>query len=93
MAKMITRVDVDTAYGPSIIINDPFAPGPPNPYLQALKPKVTLHIGDQKVDFQPYGAPGPTKWPVIATGAAVAGVLIGVFGVYKAAKYVAGVVG
>lgn len=92
-AKMISRIDVETAYGPPIIINDPFKPGPPNPYLSALKPRVTLTIADQKVDIAPYGAPGPTKWPIIATGAAVAGVLVGVWGVYRVAKLAVRVLG
>lgn len=68
--EMISRIDVDTAYGPSITLDDPFAPGPPNPYLQKLKPRVKLHMrgeGIEPVKIAPYGDPGPTKWPLIQT--------------------------
>lgn len=69
LARAITRVEVHTAYGPPIVLDDPFAPGPPNPYLQALKPEVVLYVGDTPVTAAPYGEPGPTKWPQVRTAA------------------------
>lgn len=77
--QMISRVEVDTAYGPPIKLDDPFAPGPPNPYLQQLRPRVRLHLRDQSlkpITIQPYGAPGPTKWPMIQAALVVGGFVL-----------------
>jgi hypothetical protein len=79
LARAITRIDVKTAYGPPLTVADPFAPGPPNPYLQALKPEVTVWLGDQPVKMAPYGKPGPSKWPWIQGAAILGGVALGVW--------------
>jgi len=83
---MISKVDVDTAYGPSISIDDPFEPGPPNPYLQRLKPRVVLHLrgGEaQPVVIAPYGEPGPTQWPLIRSALIVSGFAVGGLALWK----------
>jgi len=65
--QSIKKITVETAYLPRIELNDPFAPGPPNPLLQALKPKVTIETASMEpIIMQPYGAPGPTKFPLIS---------------------------
>lgn len=93
LAKMITRIDVETAYGPPIVLNDPFAPGPPNPYLKALKPRVTIQVAGQQIQMKPYGDPGVTKWPLVATGAALVGAVGLAYVGYKAVRLVGKVIG
>ncbi len=79
--SLIKRVTVETAYGPSFDFEDPFAPGPPNPYLEKLKPKITLFTpAGQPVVIAPYGNPPPTKWPMLRDALVVGGVL-GVVGI------------
>lgn len=75
LMRLITRVEVHTAYGPSIELDDPFEPGPPNPYLQKLKPRIVFYVGDYPIAMQPYGAPGPTKWPEIEGALKIGGAL------------------
>jgi len=86
----VKSVRVESEYGPTIDIRDPLIPGPPNPYLQALKPKITIDIeGMDPIVMAPYGFPGPTKWEGIKTGAQVGGSALGLglaFLVYKAFK-------
>lgn len=83
LSKYITSLTVETEYLPPIMLSDPFAPGKPNPLLQRLKPRVTLTLADglgDPVVLTPYGAPGPSKWPVVqAFGiAAIVGVVVGI---------------
>lgn len=75
LRSLVTQVRVDTAYLPPIVIEDPFKPGqgPPSPVLQALKPRITLMVSGRPVVVAPYGDPGPSKWPAIKTGLAIAG--------------------
>ena len=65
----VKHIRVETAWLPTIDLPNPFQPGPPNPLLQALKPKITVSLealGQQKeVVSSPYGEPGPSKWPAI----------------------------
>lgn len=67
LLQSIKKITVETAYLPRIELNDPFAPGPPNPLMQILKPKITIEtIGFAPMTMQPYGEPGPSKWPVVS---------------------------
>lgn len=76
--RAVHRVEIKTAYGPKIVLDDPFNPEQtPNPLLERLKPQVTLFVSDRKVSFAPYGDPPPTKWPLIKNAAIAAGVLGG----------------
>lgn len=65
----VKHIKVETAYLPTLDMPNPFLPGPPNPLLQALKPKITVTLealGQTKdVVSSPYGDPGPSKWPTI----------------------------
>ena len=75
--QMITRFEVDTAYGPPIELDDPFAPGPPNPYLEKLKPRVKLFTSTDAppITIAPYGEPPPTKWPLLRDSLVLSGIV------------------
>lgn len=76
LSDYISAITVETTYLPPIVIEDPFAKGPPNPVMERLKPKITLH--SQVIDAivsKPYGDPGPSQWPMIKLGLIVASVL------------------
>ena len=67
LTGQITGIKVESEYGPTFEIPNPFQPGPPNPFLQALKPKITLELMNgqvQPIIIAPYGEPsgeGTTK--------------------------------
>lgn len=66
LRRRLKSVSIRTEYGPDIDVEDPLKPGPPNPYLMALKPQITLNIdGYGPLVMAPYGKPGPTKWRMI----------------------------
>lgn len=68
LRQLVTGVTVETAYLPTIELQDPFKPGPPNPLLQLLRPRVTLQVAGKPVRYAPYGEPGATRWPMVQTG-------------------------
>lgn len=78
LARQITRISVESEYLPRIDIDKPFEPGPPNPFLSALRPKITVELnGDSAnpITIAPYGEPtgsGAAKieWGVWAIAAA-----------------------
>lgn len=74
--RLIEQVRIDSEYLPTIVLDDPFAPGPPSPVLQALKPQITLRVAGRDIVMAPYGTPGPTKWPLVRAGAVVAGAFV-----------------
>jgi hypothetical protein len=75
---LIKKVKVETAYTPPYIIDDPFAPGEPNPFLEKIRPKVTLYtVQNRPVSIEPYGPPGETQWPKVKRNAAIAGAGVG----------------
>lgn len=43
--SMVRDIRVETVYGPTIDIPDPFEPAPPNPFMEAMKPTITLNPG------------------------------------------------
>jgi len=68
LSKYIKSIKIESAFLPEIYLPDPFKPGSPSPFLQALKPKITVEtngLGNQTVS--PYGEPGPSIWPQIKT--------------------------
>lgn len=74
----IQKIDIQTTYGPPITVTKPFEPGPPNPYLQALKPEITLtFITGKQTKMSPYGSPGPSQWPKIQAYAKWTGIAVG----------------
>lgn len=88
LQNAVQSIVIETAYGPPIVIDDPLKPAPPNPFLQALKPKITLTIkGQNPLIITPYGDPGVTRWPIVKVGALVLGGLLvaGIgYGIYRA---------
>lgn len=70
----ITGVTLETAWSPPVVIRDPFAPGPPSPLLEALKPRLTFEIARgaaKPLVISPYGAPEPSRWPLVKVVAVV----------------------
>ena len=75
----IQSINVKTTYGPPFRIEKPFEPGPPNPYLQTLKPEIEItFVTGHKTKMRPYGSPGVSQWPKIQAYAKLAGVLSGI---------------
>lgn len=70
LESLVTSLQIDTVWGPTIQLDDPFAPTPaPNPFLTAMKPKITIGIqGGAPVVISPYGDPGETQWPKVKVG-------------------------
>lgn len=80
IASQVERIRVESAFSPPVELERPFQPGPPNPYLQHLKPKITITFAGHPVVMAPYGEPDPQSWPrtrglLIIGGIAVAGLL------------------
>lgn len=74
-SKYIKGIRIESVFLPDIYLPDPFkASVTPNPFLQALKPKITIEstLGDKVLT--PYGEPGASMWPAIKTGLLVAGI-------------------
>ena len=73
LASIVSGVTVSSAWGPDIVIDQPFADSPPSPVAGAvgrwLKPKVTLQLtGGGEVSSAPYGEPGASNWPLVQAG-------------------------
>lgn len=75
LSKYIKGIKVESAFLPEIYLPDPFQPGPPSPFLQMLKPKITVELGGglDPVVTSPYGEPGASAWPAIKTALLLAG--------------------
>lgn len=66
LSKYVRGLRIESAFLPDIYLPDPFAPNQkPNPFLQALKPKITLETSLGNKTMTPYGDPGPSHWPTI----------------------------
>ncbi len=95
LANLIAQIRIDTEYGPPIVLNDPFSPSAaasgPSP-LKWLKPRVTIVpriSGVNPIVSQPWGPPGPSKWPQVQFGLVVVGALgVGLlgYGILRALK-------
>ena len=64
-SKYVSGIKIESAFLPPIDLPEPFKPGPPNPLLQLLKPKITLQTSLGEKVLTPYGDPGPSKWPMV----------------------------
>ena len=76
--QQIQNITVESAYFPPLVFDNPFEPGPPNAYLQALKPKITIrykskYLKDTKMT--PYGEPVPNHWPKVKIGLLIGGIV------------------
>lgn len=81
---LVSRITLETAYGPKVTLDKPFKAGPPNPYLSRLQPRVTVEVKGvaQPLVSAPYGDPPETIWPqLVAGGAVVGGILVLLAGV------------
>lgn len=74
LSKYIKSIRVESVFLPEIYLPDPFKTGTPNPFLQALKPKITIESTLGNKVLTPYGEPGPNMWPAIKTALLIAGV-------------------
>lgn len=90
----VSRITISSKFGPTYVLDDPFAPAPPappNPYLALMKPMISVDIKDVGTyDVAPWGKPGPSQWPVVSgVGVAVGGAaLLGAS--YKIARWIFG---
>lgn len=74
--KGITQIQIESSLTPTIVLDKPFEPGPPNPFMSFLRPKVTLRSNLTKdVVMEPYGKPND-YWPVIKIGLIATGSLL-----------------
>lgn len=81
---IIKEIRISSAWGPDIVIDQPFSGAPSasggSALMGLLKPQITIvpainGVGEQVV--APWGAPGPTKWPMVEA-ALVLAVLLGI---------------
>jgi len=78
----IARIEVRSAWGPTITIDRPFGPattpGAGDAVARAARPEIVAYGSGGGVVFSraPYGAPGPTKWPFVALLAVVGGAVV-----------------
>lgn len=79
LRPLITRIRVESAYGPPIQIDDPFGPstGKVDRAVAVLKPKVIFDTPGGPIVIAPAGEPGPTRWPLVKGGVLV----LGTFGI------------
>ena len=82
-SKYVSGIKIESAFLPPIDLPEPFKPGPPNPLLQLLKPKITLQTSLGEKILTPYGDPGPSKWPMVKM--ALLSAFVG-FIIYKALR-------
>ena len=75
--QYVGKVEVRTAYGPTITIDDPFSSSPStgdSELSKLLKPSIDIYsrtsggISADPTSFAPYGDPGQTKWPFLVAG-------------------------
>lgn len=82
-AELITRLVIDSAYGPQVVIDKPLASDPsasPSRVMSILKPQITVITPLGNKVIAPWGKPGETRWPEvqIALLALLVALLIGV---------------
>lgn len=78
-----TVVVVETKWFPPLVVPLAGEGGKPGIIVSALKPKVTLKIGDQTItSAAPAGEPVPNEWPKVKIGLAIAAGLL-VFSVLR----------
>ena len=70
LAANVQSITVRSRFGPTFTLDKPFEPGPPNPVLERMHPRVEIQLnGENPVVLQPYGDPGETLWPYVKWGA------------------------
>ncbi len=82
LAQYVTRIQIDSEWLPPIVLDNPFQPGPPNPFLEGLKPRITMEIAGGAVEpvvIAPYGEPRANRWPLVKGALVVGGLLLLMF--------------
>lgn len=79
--SILDYVEVETEWLPAIRIDKPLAnsggPPPTDAVGRALKPQVTVGFSTgHKLQYHPWGVPGPTRWPLVKGAAAVGGIAL-----------------
>jgi hypothetical protein len=72
----VALVRIETSLFPTVELDRPFEPGPPNVFLQALQPKITLEFGGglvRPVVMAPYGEPTSGDGVLLVSGLVAAG--------------------
>ena len=72
----VSLVRVESSFLPTVELERPFEPGPPNVFLQALQPKITIEFSGgllRPVVMAPYGEPSEGGGIALAGGVLVAG--------------------
>ncbi len=83
LGDLIKQIRIDSAYGPSIVIDAPFSGSPTGSskggsvLLGVLKPQITIVPagGLHSEGVAPWGVPGPTRWPYIEGLVVIAGII------------------
>lgn len=82
---LVAQIEIQTNYGPNVVLKDPFAPGATpgagQYLLKMLKPKVTITLrGDaaalSPIEAAPWGQPN-YNWPAVKKGLQIGGVVLG----------------
>lgn len=55
--SLVKSITIESEYLPPVVIDDPFAPGQPNFWLQILKPKIIVDVGGEPIVSAPWGEP------------------------------------
>lgn len=84
MTSIVSKIVIDSEYGPQIIIDQPMAAGgsgTPSWVMDLLKPQITVITPFGNKVIAPWGTPGPTRWPeikiaLLVIAAVAAGVVI-----------------
>ena len=71
--SVVKEARINTAWGPPIVIDSPFAPTPTGTRGAGawMQPEIMLVLREgygSPQSFAPYGKPGPSKWPIIVAG-------------------------
>lgn len=64
---LISKVVVDTEWGPQIVADVSGPPGTGAAMMQLLKPRISVYLAGaaDPIVLSPYGDPGVTKWPFV----------------------------
>jgi hypothetical protein len=61
--SLVQSITIESAWFPTIQIDDPFAPGPPSPILQFVKPRITITPkAGSPIVSAPWGEPTENNW-------------------------------
>jgi len=84
LRNVISRIKIDSAYGPDLVIDQPFSPSAPNVLLSRLRPRITIDVKGLATPLvvSPWGDPPATIWPQLkAGGIVVGGILVALAGI------------